>query len=166
MAATRTALPTHEDELDYLVQAVGSTAGLPVRWFTDDLSPEYMAGVTLPERSEVRAVERGRVARLAFEHGRLVGFDVRSDTNHHSYRVTIRQCSQLVTYFSCTCPSGTYRPGQPVPCAHAAQAARRLVREGLLRPSGALHVPTEKAYRYGMVERVEVPANPFAGLTG
>jgi hypothetical protein len=33
----------------------------------------------------------------------------------------------------CSCPSGDYRARLPVPCKHAALAARRLEREGLAR---------------------------------
>jgi hypothetical protein len=38
-----------------------------------------------------------------------------------------------VLRFGCTCRSGTYRTSLPVPCKHAAVAARRLEREGLAR---------------------------------
>jgi hypothetical protein len=38
-----------------------------------------------------------------------------------------------VLRFGCSCRSGEYRTSLPVPCKHAAVAARRLEREGLAR---------------------------------
>lgn len=163
--ATSTAPLTRSDEIHYLTEVVGGTARKPVSWFRDDLSPEYMGEVTLPERSEVRAVERGRNARIARDdEGRIVGFDVHSDTHHRSYRVTIVGASSLATYFGCNCPSGIHRPGQPVPCFHAAAVARSLARRGLLRQDGPMWVPTELTYDLGLAVRQAQIEDPCAGL--
>ena len=50
-----------------------------------------------------------------------------------SYRVTIRGIVDGFLRFGCTCRSGEYRVSLPIPCKHAALAARRLEREGLAR---------------------------------
>ncbi|HYN18345.1 MAG TPA: SWIM zinc finger family protein, partial [Actinomycetes bacterium] len=50
-----------------------------------------------------------------------------------SYRVSIRGIDDGVLRLGCTCRSGEYRTSLPVPCKHAALAARRLEREGLAR---------------------------------
>jgi hypothetical protein len=77
--------------------------------------------------AEVRAVEEGHLARVLPDGSILV----KSDSRPGSYLVRIRRVSDGVIGFSCTCPSGTYRPDRPVPCKHAALAGRRLEREGL-----------------------------------
>jgi hypothetical protein len=166
MAPTSTSPVTLSDEVSHLSTVLGKTINLPERYFRDDLSPEYMVSTHLANRSEVRAKERGRLARLAYEDGRLVGFDVRSDTHHRSYRVRIISCTRLATYFGCNCPSGIHRPEQPEPCAHVGAVAASLVRRGLLRRDAdtGLHLPTDKAFKLGIAARLAEPVDPFAGL--
>jgi hypothetical protein len=47
--------------------------------------------------------------------------------------VTLRGIDDGELRFGCSCRSGEYRTSLPVPCKHAAVAARRLEREGLAR---------------------------------
>jgi hypothetical protein len=47
--------------------------------------------------------------------------------------VFIRGIDGGVLRFACSCRSGQYRTALPVPCKHAALAARRLEREGVAR---------------------------------
>jgi hypothetical protein len=58
---------------------------------------------------------------------------VKAESNPGSYRVAIRGIDDGVLRFGCSCRSGEYRGALPVPCKHAALAARRLEREGLAR---------------------------------
>jgi hypothetical protein len=50
-----------------------------------------------------------------------------------SYRVRVAGVRGGLLVLGCDCPSGGYRARLPVPCKHAALAARRLEREGLAR---------------------------------
>ena len=50
-----------------------------------------------------------------------------------SYRVRVAGVRDGLLVLRCSCPSGDYRARLPVPCKHAALAARRLEREGLAR---------------------------------
>jgi len=77
--------------------------------------------------AEVRAVEEGHNARVLPDGSILV----KAESHPGSYRVSIRGIDQGVLRFGCTCRSGEYRTALPVPCKHAALAARRLEREGL-----------------------------------
>jgi hypothetical protein len=79
--------------------------------------------------AEVRAVEEGHNARVLPDGSILV----KAESHPGSYRVSIRGIDQDVLRFGCTCRSGEYRTALPVPCKHAALAARRLEREGLAR---------------------------------
>jgi hypothetical protein len=79
--------------------------------------------------AEVRAVEEGHNARVLADGSVLV----KSESHPGSYRVVLRGITDGVLRFGCSCRSGTYRTGLPVPCKHAAVAARRLEREGLAR---------------------------------
>jgi hypothetical protein len=79
--------------------------------------------------AEVRAVEEGHNARVLPDGSVLV----KAESNPGSYRVWIRGVRDGVLRFGCTCRSGAYRTSLPVPCKHAAVAARRLEREGLAR---------------------------------
>jgi hypothetical protein len=79
--------------------------------------------------AEVRAVEEGHNARVLADGSILV----KAESHPGSYRVAIRGIDQGVLRFGCTCRSGEYRTALPVPCKHAALAARRLEREGLAR---------------------------------
>ena len=45
----------------------------------------------------------------------------------------IRDIADGILWFGCTCRSGQFRTALPIPCKHAALAARRLEREGLAR---------------------------------
>src|ERR671919_472846 len=67
--------------------------------------------------AEIRAVEEGHNARVLPDG---------------SGGATRRIAGGLL-WFGCTCRSGQYRTSLPVPCKHAALAARRLEREGLAR---------------------------------
>jgi hypothetical protein len=79
--------------------------------------------------AEIRAVEEGHNARVLPDGSILV----KSDSRAGSYRVSIRGVASGVLWFGCTCRSGEYRTSLPIPCKHAALAARRLEREGLAR---------------------------------
>ena len=79
--------------------------------------------------AEIRAVEEGHNARVLPDGSILV----KAESNPGSYRVFIRRVADGVLWFACTCRSGQYRTSLPVPCKHAALAARRLEREGLAR---------------------------------
>ena len=79
--------------------------------------------------AEVRAVEEGHNARVLPDGSVLV----KSESHPGSHRVVLRGIANGVLRFGCTCRSGTYRTSLPVPCKHAAVAARRLEREGLAR---------------------------------
>jgi hypothetical protein len=79
--------------------------------------------------AEIRAVEEGHNARVLPDGSILV----KSDSQAGSYRVFIRGIADGVLRFGCSCRSGQYRTALPVPCKHAALAARRLEREGLAR---------------------------------
>jgi hypothetical protein len=77
--------------------------------------------------AEVRAVEEGHNARVLPDGSVLV----KAESKPGSYRVSIRGVQDGVLRLGCTCRSGAYRTSLPVPCKHAAVAARRLEREGL-----------------------------------
>ena len=77
--------------------------------------------------AEIRAVEEGHNARVLSDGSILV----KAESHPGSYRVSIRGIDDGVLRFGCTCRSGEYRSSLPVPCKHAAVAARRLEREGL-----------------------------------
>jgi hypothetical protein len=79
--------------------------------------------------AEVRAVRDGHNARVLPDGSVLV----KADSQPGSYRVWIRGTDGSTLLFGCTCRSGMYRLGLPVPCKHAALAGRRLEREGFAR---------------------------------
>jgi hypothetical protein len=79
--------------------------------------------------AEIRAVEEGHNARVLPDGSILV----KAESHPGSYRVTIRGIDHGILRFGCDCRSGQYRTALPVPCKHAALAARRLEREGLAR---------------------------------
>ena len=79
--------------------------------------------------AEIRAVEEGHNARVLPDGSVLV----KAESQPGSYRVVLRGIADGVLRFGCSCPSGEYRTSLPVPCKHAALAARRLEREGLAR---------------------------------
>jgi hypothetical protein len=79
--------------------------------------------------AEIRAVEEGHNARVVPDGSILV----KAESHPGSYRVVIRRIDDGVLWFGCSCRSGAYRTSLPVPCKHAALAARRLEREGLAR---------------------------------
>jgi hypothetical protein len=82
--------------------------------------------------AEIRAVEEGHNARVMPDGSILV----KAESNPGSYRVYIRGIDDGVLRFGCDCRSGQYRTVLPVPCKHAALAARRLEREGFARWDG------------------------------
>ena len=79
--------------------------------------------------AEIRAVEEGHNARVLPDGSILV----KAESHPGSYRVVIRGIDGGILRFGCSCRSGQYRTALPVPCKHAALAARRLEREGLAR---------------------------------
>ena len=79
--------------------------------------------------AEIRAVEEGHNARVLPDGSVMV----KAESQPGSYRVAIRGIDDGVLWFGCSCRSGEYRTTLPVPCKHAALAARRLEREGLAR---------------------------------
>ena len=91
----------------------------------DDIQRHRLYGLA----AEIRAVEEGHNARVLADGSVLV----KAESNPDSYRVTIGGIDGGVLRFGCSCRSGEYRSALPVPCKHAALAARRLEREGLAR---------------------------------
>ena len=79
--------------------------------------------------AEIRAVEEGHNARVLPDGSILV----KAESHPGSYRVVLRGIDDGVLRLGCSCRSGEYRTSLPVPCKHAALAARRLEREGLAR---------------------------------
>jgi hypothetical protein len=79
--------------------------------------------------AEIRAVEEGHNARVLPDGSILV----KAESHPGSYRVVLRKIDDGYLWFGCSCRSGEYRTWLPVPCKHAALAARRLEREGLAR---------------------------------
>lgn len=86
-------------------------------------------------RAECRAVEEGHRARVADDGSVAVKSD---STDGVTYNVTFAATPDGRVRFGCTCPSGFYRNALPVPCKHAALAARRLERERLAEWSDGL----------------------------
>ena len=91
----------------------------------DDISRHRIYGLA----AEIRAVEEGHNARVLPDGSVLV----KAESQPGSYRVVLRGIAGGVLRFGCSCRSGEYRTSLPVPCKHAALAARRLEREGLAR---------------------------------
>ena len=78
---------------------------------------------------EARGLREGHRAR-ALDDGSLL---VKASSGDGSYRVRVAGVRDGLLVLRCDCPSGDYRARLPVPCKHAALAARRLEREGLAR---------------------------------
>jgi hypothetical protein len=113
--------------------------------------------------AEIRAVEEGHNARVLPDGSILV----KAESNSGSYRVAIRGIDDGVLRFGCSCRSGEYRRALPVPCKHAALAARRLEREGLARWEDGHWRLRERAQvrgtrllLAGTVQRHPTPAGP------
>jgi SWIM zinc finger len=87
--------------------------------------PENQAAYAIA--CEARALREGRRARVV-DDGSLL---VKASSGDGSYRVRVAGVRDGLLVLRCTCPSGDYRARLPVPCKHAALAARRLEREGL-----------------------------------
>jgi hypothetical protein len=81
---------------------------------------------------EERGLREGHRARVCPDGSILV----KSESGGGSYRVWVAGVRDGLLVLGCTCPSGGYRARLPVPCKHAALAARRLEREGLARWDG------------------------------
>jgi hypothetical protein len=97
----------------------------PVLVRADD--PENQAAYTIA--CEARGLREGHRAR-ALGDGSLL---VKASSGDGSYRVRVAGVRDGLLVLRCSCPSGDYRARLPVPCKHAALAARRLEREGLAR---------------------------------
>jgi hypothetical protein len=92
--------------------------------------------------AEIRAVSEGHNARVMPDGSVLV----KAESHPGNYRVFIRGIDGGGTlWFGCCCRSGGYRASLPVPCKHAALAARRLEREGLARWDDGLWRLRERA---------------------
>jgi hypothetical protein len=78
---------------------------------------------------EARGLREGHRAR-ALDDGSLL---VKASSGDGRYRVRVAGVRDGLLVLRCDCPSGDYRARLPVPCKHAALAARRLEREGLAR---------------------------------
>lgn len=98
--------------------------------------------------AEVRAVEEGLTARYDAKTGT---FRVRSSSRPGlRWTVTVgavHSTKGWLLKLSCTCESGTARPGDLVPCLHAACTARSLERRGLARWVGGLWRPCPSLMR-------------------
>jgi hypothetical protein len=89
--------------------------------------PENQAAYAIA--CEARGLREGHRARVV-DDGSLL---VKASSGDGSYRVRVAGIRDGLLVLRCTCPSGDYRARLPVPCKHAALAARRLEREGLAR---------------------------------
>jgi SWIM zinc finger len=89
--------------------------------------PENQAAYAIA--CEARGLREGRRTR-ALGDGSLA---VKASSGDGSYRVRVAGVRDGLLVLRCTCPSGDYRARLPVPCKHAALAARRLERDGLAR---------------------------------
>jgi SWIM zinc finger len=89
--------------------------------------PENQAAYTIA--CEARGLREGHRAR-ALDDGSLL---VKASSGDGSYRVRVAGVRDGLLVLRCDCPSGDYRARLPVPCKHAALAARRLEREGRAR---------------------------------
>jgi hypothetical protein len=87
--------------------------------------PENQAAYAIA--CEARALREGHRARF-LDDGSIL---VKASSGDGSYRVRVAGVRDGLLVLRCTCPSGDYRARLPVPCKHAALAARRLEREGL-----------------------------------
>ena len=90
-------------------------------------NPENQAAYAIA--CEARGLREGHRARL-LDDGSIL---VKASSSHGSYRVRVAGVRDGLVVLRCDCPSGGYRARLPVPCKHAALAARRLEREGLAR---------------------------------
>jgi SWIM zinc finger len=88
--------------------------------------PENQAAYAIA--CEARALREGHRAR-SLDDGSLL---VKASSGDGSYRVRVAGVRAGLLALRCSCPSGDYRARLPVPCKHAALAARRLEREGLV----------------------------------
>jgi hypothetical protein len=113
-------------------------AGMPNRYDQPvrDRRPAVLVRADDPENQaayaiacEARGLREGHRAR-ALGDGSLL---VKASSGHGSYRVRVAGVRDGLLVLRCSCPSGDYRARLPVPCKHAALAARRLEREGLAR---------------------------------
>jgi hypothetical protein len=89
--------------------------------------PENQAAYAIA--CEARGLREGHRAR-ALGDGSLL---VKASSGAGSYRVRVAGVRDGLLVLRCDCPSGDYRARLAVPCKHAALAARRLEREGLVR---------------------------------
>ena len=89
--------------------------------------PENQAAYAIA--CEARGLREGHRAR-ALGDGSLL---VKASSGAGSYRVRVAGVRDGLLVLRCSCPSGDYRARLPVPCKHAALAARRLEREGRAR---------------------------------
>ena len=89
--------------------------------------PENQAAYAIA--CEARGLREGHRAR-ALDDGSIL---VKASSGDGSYRVRVAGVRDGLLVLRCDCPSGGYRARLPVPCKHAALAARRLEREGLAR---------------------------------
>jgi len=106
--------------------------------------PENQAAYAIA--CEARGLREGHRAR-ALEDGSVL---VKASSGDGSYRVRVAGVRGGLLVLRCDCPSGGYRARLPVPCKHAALAARRLEREGRARWDDHLggwspHRPTARA---------------------
>ena len=113
-------------------------AGMPNRYDQPvrDRRPAVLVRADDPENQaayaiacEARGLREGHRAR-ALDDGSLL---VKASSGDGSYRVRVAGVRDGLLVLRCDCPSGDYRARLPVPCKHAALAARRLEREGLAR---------------------------------
>ena len=89
--------------------------------------PENQAAYAIT--CEARGLREGHRAR-ALDDGSLL---VKASSGDGSYRVRVAGVRDGLLVLRCDCPSGDYRARLPIPCKHAALAARRLEREGRVR---------------------------------
>ncbi|HWD47754.1 MAG TPA: hypothetical protein VHM23_29285 [Actinomycetota bacterium] len=97
----------------------------PVLAHADD--PENQAAYAIA--CEARGLREGHRARV-LDDGTI---RVKASSGRGSYRVRVAGVRDGLLALRCDCPSGGYRARLPVPCKHAALAARRLEREGRAR---------------------------------
>ena len=81
-------------------------------------------------RARLRAIKEPRDCRVLADGALSVSSLSRPGVRH---RVEFHGAVDQVVWFTCTCPSGTYRTHQPVTCVHAAIAGLILEQYGTAR---------------------------------
>lgn len=98
-----------------------------------------------PIAAEARAVEAGAYAIMQEDGSFRVRSFSRADVRHIVHPEIVKMVEDWAVRFRCSCESGTSRPGELVPCQHAALVGRRLERDGWAVWRGGYWYATDKA---------------------